>query len=316
MNTIHQKTFSSFLLVTISFLFIQASLLAKDVGFTVTNVVGDVTYRAYKSFKRVPVKVDQKLDPKGKIALADGDMLDLKTPMGDVLNFKDKTYATLSKLAQNGADKQVEINMPLGKIECDVKKLSKESSFQVRTPSAVAGVRGTKFGVQINESGTVSVSVTEGLVAVQPTSGGSGGPSIPVSSGQKASVKSGSSSVSVEKSSGKSNAGGSSSGGKGGSKSSNSDSGSSGSSSDSSGSSIIDNAPTNVREASNQKENEDETNPQFEALTTDEQRAEISNIDGSITEDIDDIDETLNDDVPDVQGEVLENIDIIFDIKS
>lgn len=178
-----------------SFFLALSGLVAADVDFTVTNVVGDVTFRAYKSFKKVPVKVGDKLGSKGKISLKDGDALDLETPMGDVLNFKDKTFATLSKLTQNGADKQVEISMPLGSISCDVKKLSKDSSFQVRTPSAVAGVRGTKFGVTITESGTATISVTEGLVAVQPSSGGS---AVSVGAGQSASVKSGGGSISVK----------------------------------------------------------------------------------------------------------------------
>jgi hypothetical protein len=115
--------------------------------------------------------------------------------MGDVISFEDKTYATLSKLTQQGDDKQVEISMPLGNIDCDVKKLSKKSSFQVRTPSAVAGVRGTKFGVSISPNGTATVTVSEGLVAVAPSAGGS---SVAVGAGKSASVKAGGKGVKVQ----------------------------------------------------------------------------------------------------------------------
>ncbi len=169
-----------------SFLLVGA-LEAAEHAFKTVKVTGDVTFRAYKSFKRLAVKVGDELDAKGKIALNDGDFLEIQTPMGDILTFQDKTYATLSKLTGSGADKNVQIDMPLGKINCDVKKLSKASSFQVRTPSAVAGVRGTRFGVEIDQSGTVSVDVSEGEVAVAPAS--NPGSTVAVTAGQSASVK-------------------------------------------------------------------------------------------------------------------------------
>lgn len=190
-----RTTFLQLLLT--SFLF-WGTLQAAEHSFKVEKVTGDVTFRAYKSFKRLTVKVGDELGAKGKIALNDGDFLEIKTPMGDVLTFENKTYATLSKLTGSGADKNVQIDMPLGKINCDVKKLSKASSFQVRTPSAVAGVRGTRFGVKIDQSGTVSVDVSEGLVAVAPAS--NPGSTVAVGAGQSASVKKGGG-VSVSKSS-------------------------------------------------------------------------------------------------------------------
>ena len=191
-------TRTTFLHLLLSSFLLLGALEAAEHSFKVEKVTGDVTYRAYKSFKRLAVKVGEELDAKGKIALNDGDFLEIKTPMGDVLTFQDKTYATLSKLTGSGADKNVQIDMPLGKIECDVKKLSKSSSFQVRTPSAVAGVRGTRFGVEIDRSGTVSVDVTEGLVAVAPAS--NPGSTVAVGAGQSASVKKGGG-VSVSKNS-------------------------------------------------------------------------------------------------------------------
>lgn len=197
-------------LISIVLLLLGSSHLFAEHKFKVTQVSGDVTFRAYKSFKNEPVQVGDELDAQSKVALKDGDSLEVKTPMGDVLSFKDKTFATLSKLTGVGEDKQIEVNMPLGKINCDVQKLSKESSFQIRTPSAVAGVRGTKFGVEINQNGTATINVSEGSVAVAPSTGG--GASVSVGAGQSASVKAGGS-IKVETTKTEGKGGGSTGGG-------------------------------------------------------------------------------------------------------
>jgi len=48
-----------------------------------------------------------------------------------------------------------------------VSMVKRGSTFEVRTPAIVAGVRGTKFAVDVEYSGSSKVSVTEGTVAVK-----------------------------------------------------------------------------------------------------------------------------------------------------
>ena len=64
-------------------------------------------------------------------------------------------------------------------------KLNKEG-FQIRTPVAVIGVRGTDFVVVVAPDGATTVSVLEGLIEV--TARGGGGDSASVGVGQAASV--------------------------------------------------------------------------------------------------------------------------------
>lgn len=47
-----------------------------------------------------------------------------------------------------------------------IKVLNQKSKFEVRTPTATAGVRGTVFSVRVDEQGQTEVSVFEGSVAV------------------------------------------------------------------------------------------------------------------------------------------------------
>ena len=52
-------------------------------------------------------------------------------------------------LESDAIQKQTSIFMDKGEILLKLEKLEKGSNFQVRTPTAVAGVRGTSFGVQL-----------------------------------------------------------------------------------------------------------------------------------------------------------------------
>ena len=52
-----------------------------------------------------------------------------------------------------------------------LKVLTQQSKFEIRTPTATAGVRGTIFSVQVTPDGNTEVSVYEGTVSVQSASG-------------------------------------------------------------------------------------------------------------------------------------------------
>lgn len=66
----------------------------------------------------------------------------------------------------NGAE-QTAIELKLGKSVINPKKLMKDESFNVTTPTAVAGVRGTKFVVENTPGAKLRVSVIEGKVELK-----------------------------------------------------------------------------------------------------------------------------------------------------
>jgi len=80
------------------------------------------------------------------------------------------TRVTVLKSQYNGAtgaDTQM-FKLDLGRVWIRVLKvLSQKSKFEVVTPSATAGVRGTIFSVAVSEDGQTVVSVKEGKVAVR-----------------------------------------------------------------------------------------------------------------------------------------------------
>lgn len=77
------------------------------------------------------------------------------------------------------------LELLFGKIKLEVVKLSKKEKFQVRTPSAVCGVRGTAFRVDHPENGSTTVTVTEGSVEVSRPDGQD---SVLVEAGQQVTV--------------------------------------------------------------------------------------------------------------------------------
>ncbi len=73
--------------------------------------------------------------------------------------------ATLYKSEITGLEKN-SMELTVGKLLVKPKKLLKGESFQVKTPTAVAGVRGTQFVVESFETRNTRVSVLEGKVKV------------------------------------------------------------------------------------------------------------------------------------------------------
>ncbi|MBF0197404.1 MAG: FecR domain-containing protein, partial [Planctomycetes bacterium] len=105
-----------------------------------------------------------------------------------VLEFKDLGYVTLSKLSADKVDKKVSVKLSLGKVRCKVNKLKAKSSFVIKSPVSVAGVRGTDFGVSVGSDGTTDIDVEEGEVEVGSVDEGSFEP-VSVGAGETTTVR-------------------------------------------------------------------------------------------------------------------------------
>ncbi len=112
--------------------------------------------------------------------------IDLQLSEDRVVKISEKSRVEISEMLAtiDGATND-SLNLVAGGIYSKVGKLSKGSSFSVRTPTAVAGVRGTEFYVESDEQGQSSISVTGGKVEVESVTGEKS----VVEEGQKAEVK-------------------------------------------------------------------------------------------------------------------------------
>jgi len=84
------------------------------------------------------------------------------------LRIQDNTEVLLQDILLNPDESNVGVKIAAGSILAKVSKLTGNDKFSVKTESAVCGVRGTEFGVTVNDDGSTKLAVKEGKVAVLP----------------------------------------------------------------------------------------------------------------------------------------------------
>lgn len=119
----------------------------------------------------IPAKVGTVVQENDVIKTTQG-TIDLQSRDGSAVRVREMT--TLSVASLMGAKGETRIEMKHGQILANVKKASQDQEFSVATPTAIAGVRGTTFEVQVfegfddNRVSNSSVRVLDGKVAMKP----------------------------------------------------------------------------------------------------------------------------------------------------
>jgi len=82
-----------------------------------------------------------------------------------VMRILENSEFTFGKLKENGS---TEVTLSQGGVYSKIKKLEKDNSYSVKTPTAIAAVRGTQFLAQykLSPNGKSEIQVLEGKVAV------------------------------------------------------------------------------------------------------------------------------------------------------
>jgi hypothetical protein len=87
---------------------------------------------------------------------------------GSVTQITSLSILTMDKLSKSLKGKNTNMDVDLGKAWMKVKKIeTSKDKFSVGTPTAVAGVRGTYFSTEVEESTDSSFDVYEGEISVQ-----------------------------------------------------------------------------------------------------------------------------------------------------
>lgn len=109
------------------------------------------------------------------LVLEEGDKIKTGSNSEAVLQWanghKLKVYAlsvlNIDQLSAKGSNENTGLNVESGKIFAKANKLkSEKSSFQVATPTAVAGVRGTQFMIEVADDGASTVALLEGSLSI------------------------------------------------------------------------------------------------------------------------------------------------------
>jgi len=117
----------------------------------------------------VSLKKGGRLKQNQEVSVGEKSRVELLFPDGTVMRLAEKSRLNLGKIAfdRKTEGKNVNVNLGSGKLWAKVKKLvTPDSSVEVRTTNAVAGVRGTVYRVNVNEDRSAMVKVYDGSVYV------------------------------------------------------------------------------------------------------------------------------------------------------
>ena len=163
-----------FLLVMLLALPLRAedSADADDWSPRVTAVSGDVTVFEKGSEEGLPAEAETPLEDGDRIEVGEGAAAEVALEPDSLLELGEKTSFTVGSTAREASW----FSLDLGSFVAKLKSFAEgRSRLEVRTPTAVAAVRGTEFAVQVGEDGATDVAVyDEGKVAVTASEDGGG----------------------------------------------------------------------------------------------------------------------------------------------
>ena len=122
------------------------------------------------SVDHTPAQVGQQVAEGSRIAVAEGGFVTLRLADGTLVRLPSRTTVQLRELRHSPSTGNVRsiLELERGRVDAQVTPLpSPKSRFEVRTPLAVGGVRGTTFGVALADNGDFIGDVREGAVQVQ-----------------------------------------------------------------------------------------------------------------------------------------------------
>jgi outer membrane protein assembly factor BamB len=142
--------------------------MEKGEAIVVTLVVGDVQVKKMGASDFRKVFVEDILQMGDSIKTGKDSYCELQMIKRGIFRIENSSELYLAKLV-NADDKiNAKLKLEKGGIALKPNKLKEGENFEVETGTAVAAVRGTKFSVDVDESGNTKIAVNEGKVAVEP----------------------------------------------------------------------------------------------------------------------------------------------------
>lgn len=119
---------------------------------TILKLEGNVFVKLSEEEDWIPAKIGMKLSQKAAIKTAAGSWAELRVGMVGGVRIKENTELSLLEMtsATDGSENII-LYMNVGELLVDARGISPNSDFQVRTPTTVAGVRGTIYTIKVAE---------------------------------------------------------------------------------------------------------------------------------------------------------------------
>lgn len=141
---------------------------------TVIQSSGDVRIWRPMQNDVAPAQSGQPLPEGSRIDVGSDGYLRLQMIDGSITRVPANSSLVLSRVRSQDVTHTTEtrIDLKAGRIDADVRpRETKANRFEIETPLAVASVRGTTFGVEVQADGRVTGEVTKGVVALRGTGG-------------------------------------------------------------------------------------------------------------------------------------------------
>jgi len=173
----NKKKFLKLISVFILTLFICTSFIYADSSMRsarVSDVTGDVKIRKAGGEKLFPAVNGMGLTQGDAVICGKDGIAVLKMDEDKEIKIANNTQIMISQLIKTAADagEQTSLSLLSGKVLITIsKKLTKDSKFDIKTPTAVMGVRGTQWYSLIS-NGRTNIGVITGIVSVTNSTSG------------------------------------------------------------------------------------------------------------------------------------------------
>jgi hypothetical protein len=134
----------------------------------ITTVDGDAAF-VFPGGKEdgMPATTDMPVDPGDRIETGDKSRIEIALASKSVFAIGPNSSFTLDAPEEQDGSWVTGLTLSLGSFMAKVKRLAGENSIEIRTPTAVAAVRGTEFGLDVTQGGETDIRVyDEGRVGI------------------------------------------------------------------------------------------------------------------------------------------------------
>ncbi|MBK8394724.1 MAG: FecR domain-containing protein [Leptospiraceae bacterium] len=143
---------------------------SNEIKVKITFVIGDVKLKSETNAVGVKPEVGALLSNGDTLITGEKSTIDLEFSHGSNLRIKSNTEIAIKRLIENNGTLTEEVSLKKGMLVANVTKKKQSDNFNIVTPTVIAGVRGTRFLVEVipNSSNlsVTRVSVLDGSVGI------------------------------------------------------------------------------------------------------------------------------------------------------
>ena len=161
------STYSKLLAIFTALLLAMPAIAAKPTNGKVRSVLGDVARQKANKTNWAALRVGATVEQADKIRTEIESQAIISLPDGSSISIEENTLVVFEQLVANDGNQKLTADVQHGKVRFDVQKQKgKESSFQFRTGTATAAVRGTAGVIGQTSRGKPIAALREGKLEI------------------------------------------------------------------------------------------------------------------------------------------------------